>query len=177
MKVKVSGQGYIEHGNIKREFKNHFVTGGLQLMAYLFNYNADGGNGQGGWKGGYWYVSSTGIGSDTSTKTTFSMSTIVLPISTLINPTITQQANYFIGSTASAQITILYPTSALPSGTIGEIGINGANFFNHNANVYTAGQGFNLISRASTADGDFAAFAYNPANMLQIVWNIIFNWV
>jgi len=176
MKVKVSGQGYIEHGNIKREFKNHFVTGGLQLMALLFNY-AGGTNIT--YSNEYWYVSSAGVGVDTSTKTTFIMTGLVSPVSTLINPNVTYQRNYFIGSTASAQITILYPTSALPSVTIGEIGINGIYFLEsqypqYNPNIY---ESLNLMSRASTADGDFAAFAYNPANLLQITWTMIFSWV
>jgi len=176
MKAKVSGQGYIEHGNIKREFKNHFVTGGLELMAWLFNFNGGQFNGLYNYNE-YWYVSSAEVGADTSTKTTFLMSTLVSPLSTLINPSITQQANYFNGSTASAQITILYPTSALPSATIGEIGINGTYYAYNNFNGYAAKDSLNLMSRASTADGDFAAFAYNPANLLQITWTMIFSWV
>jgi len=167
MKVKASGQGYIEHGNIKREFKNHFVSGGLQLMATLFTFNTFGSPAS----HEYWFVSPAGVGTDTTTKTTFVMSTLVSPLSTLINPSISYQHQTFNNSAALAQITIAYPTSAFLSATIGEIGINGV-YTDSGYNI-----GYGLMSRASTADGDFAAFAYNPANMLQITWNMIFSWV
>jgi len=167
MKVKASGQGYIEHGNIKREFKNHFVTGGLELMAWLFSCNI----GPGNTDMEYWSADAILVGADTATQTTFSMSTLVSPINILINASTLYNIYYFNGSTASARIISIYPVSALPSATIGEIGFNGS-FISYAQYIP-----LNLISRASNADGDFIAFAYNPANQLQITWNLIFSWV
>jgi len=169
--MKIQGRGYIKNGNVETHFKNHFVSFGLQTLAdifggadyyiaYNYNYNANVAYAD------TLYFSTINVGTNQSTPTTFITSSLVVPVSNLINPTQTLPITPYNGSQAILTITDEYPISALPQLTIGEIGLYGG-----------LGGANGLISRASVADGDFSAFAYNPANTLIIQWNLIFTFV
>ena len=158
--MKIQGRGYIKNGDVETYFRNHFVSGGLRILADAF--------GQSVWDFHTYAIGITNInvGTNQSTPTTFNTGGLVSPVSSLINPTQTLSVLKYNGSQATIIVTDQYPISALPQVTIGEIGLYGSN-----------GNASGLISRASVADGDFSAFAYNPANSLVIQWNLIFTFV
>ena len=158
--MKIQGRGYIKNGDVETYFRNHFVSSGLELMTDVFNCVLGASNFRIG-------ITNINVGTNQSTPTTFNTGGLVSPVSSLINPTQTLSVLQYNGSQATIIVTDQYPISALPQVTIGEIGLYGSDPY-----VSTV-----MMSRASVADGDFSAFAYNPANSLVIQWNLIFTFV
>ncbi len=166
MKFTIEGRGYIEQDGKREYFKNHFFGNGLKALAEsavggiynspdIFSWNSV-------------YMFGISVGTNTSAPTTFNTSGCYSSVSILQNPAlaISTSSN---GSQFITTYEITFPVSALPAITIGELSLN----INDNDTYFVV---YGPISRASVADGDFAPFAYNPANALVVVWQLVFGF-
>jgi hypothetical protein len=113
------------------------------------------------------------IGSDTSTPTTVSMTSLVSPIGTA--PGTAPNGKSFSGgyySTSTTPVVITWISSwnaGTVSGTLGEAGLY---LFINYFGLTNGGTATNpgLASRLSAADGSFTAFTINTSVALTITW-------
>jgi hypothetical protein len=169
--IGIRGTVKIENGEHIAIGKNHWVAQGLETIASYLVSNA------GGW-GGMWgavYNWNIYIGSDTSTPTTVSMTSLVSPIGTA--PGTAPNTNSYSGvyySTSTTPVVLTYIATwnaGTVSGTLGEAGlyliINTGGLANG-----AAASSPGLASRLSAADGSFTAFTINTAAALTVTWTV-----
>jgi len=115
------------------------------------------------------------IGSDTSTATTVTMTSLVSPIGTA--PGTGPNTNSYSGayySTSTTPVVITYNAiwnAGTVSGTLGEAGL----YLSINTGGLTNGATASspgLASRLSAADGSFTAFTINTAAALTVTWTV-----
>jgi hypothetical protein len=159
--LKLFGEVEIENENTKIKGRNHWVGTGLETLAAFI------GTGSGtsvSTATSNWYIL---LGTDTTTPTNVTMSSLVNPIPIQPNFKLTA-GNYYSGSTNA--VTVKYTAVWFPgtvSGTIGEIGL----YLTLNGGVYPVGNP-GMVSRLSAADNSFTAFTVNTSNALNVVWYI-----
>jgi len=165
-------------------YKNHFVNNALQALMYILLTNFS------------YYTLTSGhtmyiaplnpetmyIGSDTTTKTTASMTALVNPIGTAPgrgpNGRNNSMANLANGSAVTYSATW---NPGTVSGTIGEMALYGSatsTYYTGSLPELTSDLNMNsgsvMLSRLSVADGDFSAFTINTSYPLVIAWTIQF---
>ena len=162
-------------------YRNHFVDSALQAIMYILLTSVSTcGNGY------YNAISPLNpqtiyLGTDTSTKTTPSMTALVDPIGSApgTGPNSFNNAMQLLSNGSAVTFTAMWNAGTV-SGTIGEMALYGSA-----ATAYytgTMGNAVNLywysgsvmMSRLSVADGDFSAFTINSAYPLVIVWTVQF---
>jgi len=161
-------------------YRNHFVNNALQALMniLLTNFNSYVGN----------YSSTDNIvplnpqtmylGSDTTTKTTASMTTLIAPIGTApgTGPNNWNQVLQILTNGSSVTYTATWNAGTV-SGTIGEMALYGSAataYYTGTQNGVTWGSGSVMLSRLSVADGDFSAFTINSTYPLVIAWTVQF---
>jgi len=159
-------------------YRNHFVGNALQALMYIIITNAtvtgnDYFNGLSPLNPTTMY-----IGSDTSTKTTISMTALVAPIGTApgTGPNNWNETLQLLSNGSSATFTATWNAGTV-SGTIGEMALYGiyANTYYQNTNSSVNwGSNTGMLSRLSVADGDFSAFTINTSYPLVIAWTVQF---
>jgi hypothetical protein len=173
--IGIRGTVKIENGDYTVIGKNHWVGQGLEtigsyLVAGTFTtlyYVGAMFNATSNWN--------MYIGSDTTTPTTVSMTSLASPIGTSPGtaPNTTSYSGiYYSSSTTPVVLTWVATWNAgTVSGTLGEAGlyltINTINITNGTA-VTNPG----LASRLSAADGSFTAFTINTAAALTVTWTV-----
>ena len=174
--IGIRGTVKIENGEHIAIGRNHWVAQGLETIgSYLVAGSASVINGLTGvvWDGTYeWNMY---IGSDTSTTTTVSMTSLTSPIGT--SPGTGPNNKSYSGAYYSSSTTPIVLTYAATwnagtvSGTLGETGlylyINTINLAN-GATATNPG----LASRLSAADGSFTAFTINTAAAVTVTWTV-----
>jgi hypothetical protein len=165
-------------------YRNHFVRNALQALMYILltnTYNYSGSS-------VYCLVNfaplnpqTMYLGSDTSTKTTASMTALVAPIGTAPGtaPNGWNSSIQMLSNGSAVTYTATWNAGTV-SGTIGEMALYGSVATNYYTGMLTCGNtiswggGSVMLSRLSVADGDFSAFAINASYPLIIVWTIQF---
>jgi len=158
-------------------YRNHFVNNALQALMYIimtgtsassYHFNAI----------SPLYPNTMYIGSDTSTKTTASMTTLVDPIGTAPGtaPNTWNSTLQLLSNGSSATFTATWNAGTV-SGTIGEMALYGKftkTYYVELSSNPTWGTHTGMLSRLSVADGDFSAFTINTSYPLVITWTIQF---
>jgi len=162
-------------------YRNHFVNSALAALVYILLSNFTNNNGVD-------YYNDTieplnpqtmYIGSDTSTKTTASMTALVAPIGTAPGtaPNSWNSTIQLLSNGSSATFTATWNAGTV-SGTIGEMALYGSAattyYTGYIASSVTWGSSNVMLSRLSVADGDFSSFTINSSYPLVIVWTIQF---
>jgi hypothetical protein len=167
--IGIRGTVKIENGEHIAIGRNHWVAQGFETIgSYLawittqFSMSAP-------------FSWSMYIGSNTSTATTVSMTSLVSPIGTA--PGTAPNALSFSGvyySTSTTPIVLTWIATwnaGTVSGTLGEAGL----YLTINTQGLTNGSAASnpgLVSRLSAADGSFTAFTINTAAALTITWTV-----
>jgi len=181
--IGIRGTVKIENGEYIAIGRNHWVSQGLQTIgSYLISgtnitaYNAQYG-------GSYITVGQVMdtatqqwniyLGSDTSTTTTVSMTSLVSPIGS--SPGTAPNTNSFSGTysaTSSTPVVLTFNATwnaGTVSGTLGEVGLY---LYISTYNLGGSGYFLGLASRLSAADGSFTAFTINTAAALTVTWTV-----
>ena len=109
------------------------------------------------------------LGTDTTTKSTYAMTSLASPLS------VSSTSHSFTVSNSSPGVwdvvyTVTWNAGAIANGTtIGEVGLYGNVLTSATSTAYSANQ---LLSRLSVADGDFTAFQVDASNPLTISYTI-----
>jgi hypothetical protein len=159
--LKLFGKVEIENGNTKINGRNHWVGTGLETLAAFIGSTSGASVNVTTSK---WYML---LGSDTTTPTNVTMSSITTPISKQPNINLVS-GSYFSGSTSA--VLIRYTSVWLPgtvSGTIGEVGL----YLTLSGGYYPVGNP-GMVARFSVADGSFNAFTVDTNKTLNINWDI-----
>jgi len=163
-------------------YRNHFVDSALGAIMYILLTSVTAASG-----GGYFNTiaplnpHTMYIGSDTSTKTTASMTALVNPIGTAPGtaPNSWNNAMQLLSNGSAVTYTATWNAGTV-SGTIGEIALYGsaatAYYVGTLSSSTTPDWNNNsvMLSRLSVADGDFSSFTINSAYPLVIVWTVQF---
>ena len=153
-------------------YRNHFVNNALQALMYiLLTTSFD----IGGETISPLNPNTMHIGSDTSTKTTASMTALVAPIGTApgTGPNNWSQMIQLLSNGSAATFTATWNAGTV-SGTIGEMALYG-NYTEMIGQTNTNwGTHTGMLSRLSVADGDFSAFTINTSYPLVIAWTVQF---
>jgi hypothetical protein len=166
--IGIRGTVKIENGEHIAIGKNHWVGQGLETIgSYLASTVNSISAASNNWN--------MYIGSDTSTATTVSMTSLVSPIGTAPGTAPNNKSNsgvYYSTSTTPIVITWIATWNAgTVSGTLGEVGLylvmNTSGLTN---GAYASYPG--LASRLSAADGSFTAFTINTAAALTVTWTV-----
>jgi hypothetical protein len=166
--IGIRGTVKIENGEHIAIGRNHWVGQGLETIGGYLNYNTGGINGAS-------YSWNMYIGSDTSTATTVSMTSLVLPIGTA--PGTAPNAKSLSGAYYSTSTTPVVLTwvatwnAGTVSGTLGEVGLYLWLYYGNITNGAIASNP-GLVSRLSAADGSFTAFTINTAAALTVTWTV-----
>jgi len=161
-------------------YRNHFVNSALAALMYILLTNVNS-------NGNVDYFSTTSplypntmyIGSDTTTKTTASMTALVDPIGTApgTGPNTWNKTLQMLSNGSSATFTATWNAGTV-SGTIGEMALYGnytETFYTGTlSSVVTWGSHTGMLSRLSVADGDFSSFTINSSYPLVIAWTVQF---
>jgi len=159
-------------------YRNHFVGNALQALMYILLTD--------------FYVNGSlnetiaplnpetmYLGSDTSTKTTASMTALVAPIGTAPGtaPNNWNSSIQILSNGSAATYTATWNAGTV-SGTIGEMALYGSAATTYytgtiNTNI-NWGSGAVMLSRLSVADGDFSAFTINTSYPLIVAWTVQF---
>jgi hypothetical protein len=175
--IGIRGTVKIENGEHVAIGKNHWVGQGFELIGEwldcntYINYNVN---------MGAVYNWNIYIGSDTSTVTTVSMTSLVSPIGNAPGTAPNSKSYsgvYYSTSTTPVVITYIATWNAgTVSGTLGETGLYLYDAF-YASNVkplantsYASNPA--LASRLSAADGSFTAFTINTAAALTVTWTV-----
>jgi len=165
--IGIRGTVKIENGEHIVIGKNHWVGQGLETIGSYLITN--------GSLYGALYSWGMYIGSDTSTTTTVSMTSLISPIGTAPGTapnTKSFSAAYYSTSTIPIVITYIASWNAgTVSGTLGEAGLYVYINFGNVTNGTTASQP-GLASRLSAADGSFTAFTINTSVALTVTWTV-----
>jgi hypothetical protein len=176
--IGIRGTVKIENGEHIAIGRNHWVAQGLEAIGALFVWNGvaytSGSNTSYNFYGAVnnWNIY---IGSDTSTATTVSMTSLVSPIGTApgTGPNTKSYSGVYY-STSTTPIVLTYNATwnaGTVSGTLGETGlylyINTSGLTNG-----TTATNPGLASRLSAADGSFTAFTINTAAALTVTWTV-----
>jgi len=174
--IGIRGTVKIENGEHIVIDRNHWVGQGLELIgAYLII------NGQGNYAAtgpiSNWNIY---IGSDTSTVTTVSMTSLATPIGT--PPGTAPNSKSFSGiyyATSSTPIVLSYVATwnaGTVSGTLGETGLYLYDFYYSYGTKPLTNESYAsnpaLVSRLSAADSSFTAFTINTAAALTVTWTV-----
>jgi len=177
-RIVITGSVEITNGpNHAGPYRNHFVNNALAALMYILltNYTP--------YNDTYPFSplspQTIYLGTDTSTKTTPSMTALVAPIGSApgtapnnFTATVTQFSNGFADTFTATW------NAGTVSGTIGEMALYGYTATNYitGSNVQESwGRGSLLMqSRLSVADGDFSAFTINSTYPLVIAWTVQF---
>jgi hypothetical protein len=177
--IGIRGTVKIENGKHIAIGRNHWVAQGLEAIGSFLVWNGyvlNSANG-GGTTPYYGALYSWNIylGSDTSTATTVSMTSLVSPIGTAPGTgpnTKSYSGVYYSTSTTPVVLTWIAAWNAgTVSGTLGETGLYlyiDTNTLTNGATASNPG----LASRLSAADGSFAAFTINTAAALTVTWTV-----
>jgi len=163
-------------------YRNHFVGTALQVLTYILLTNCSDYN---PYSGDTWiqplHPYAIYLGTDTSTKTTISMTALVSPIGSSPGTgpnSFSQSSSTQLLSNGSADTFTATWNAGTVSGTIGEMAL----YADVITSPCTGGQsGYQMgigtsgmISRLSVADGDFSAFTINTSYPLVIAWTVQF---
>jgi len=180
-RIVITGKVEITNGpKHAGQYRNHFVNNALAALMYILLSN---------WNEYNLYNNNPAyniaplnpqtiyIGSDTTTKTTASMTALVAPIGTApgTGPNNFTGTLQLLSNGSSATYTATWNAGTV-SGTIGEMALYGSAV----NNMLTGNQDTNwnsgsvMLSRLSVADGDFSAFTINTAYPLVIAWTVQF---
>jgi hypothetical protein len=174
--IRIRGIVDIQNGKYHQRARNHFVGAMLNGLINFLAFTGTISNGYAayGWTGLNGYMV---LGTNTTTPTNISMTSLVSPIGTAPGT----KPNSQVGSTAAlsngASVTYTATWNAgTVSGTVGEIGIylyvdNTLRTFGSTPSPATT-----FASRLSVADGDFTSFTINTAAPLTINWTIQFTF-
>jgi len=166
--LSLIGVAVIENGNNKVTGRNHWVGQGLETIGSYLSYT-----------GGSLYPAPYNwnmyIGSDMTTPTTVSMTSLVSPIGTAPGTAPNSKSvsgAYYSTSTIPIVLTFIATWNAgTVSGVLGEVGLYLIiNIAGLTGGSVTSSPG--LASRLSVADGSFTAFTINTAATLTITWKI-----
>jgi len=164
--IGIRGTVKIENGEYVAIGKNHWVGQGLETIGSYLNSTGNPYAALHSW--------SIYIGSDTSTTTTVSMTSLVSPIGTAPGtaPNTTSYSGvYYSTSTIPVVLTYIATWNAgTVSGTLGEAGLY--LYMNSFLTNGAAASNPGLASRLSAADGSFTAFAINTAAALTVTWTV-----
>jgi hypothetical protein len=174
--IGIRGTVKIENGEHIVIGKNHWVAQGLETIGDFlvcpFYYYLSGNVQVGGpYTSGAVYSWNMYLGSDTSTATTVSMTSLVSPIGGGPN---TKSYSGVYYSTSTTPVVLTYNATwnaGTVSGTLGEAGL----YLYINTNTLTNGATASnpgLASRLSAADGSFTAFTINTAAALTVTWTV-----
>jgi len=161
--VGIYGKVKIENGEHLVIGRNHFVGQGLMTIgSYLIStISIDCAA----------YSWNIYLGSDTSTPTNVSMTSLVSGIGSGPNSK-SNSGTYYSSTTTPLVITYTATWNAgTVSGTLGEVGL----YLYMNTNGLTNGSATSnpgLASRLSAADGSFTAFTINTAAALTVTWTV-----
>jgi hypothetical protein len=172
--IGIRGTVKIENGEHVAIGKNHWVAQGLETIAVLLVWNGNTSSTSYSVFGAV-YNWNIYIGSDTSTATTVSMTSLVSPIGTApgTGPNTKSYSGVYY-STSTTPIVITYNATwnaGTVSGTLGETGL----YLYINTNGLTNGATASnpgLASRLSAADGSFTSFTINTAAALTVTWTV-----
>jgi hypothetical protein len=167
--IGIRGTVKIENGEHIAIGRNHWVAQGLETIG---NYLIWVSSSTFGISGNLWNMY---IGSDTSTATTVSMTSLVSPIGTAPGTAPNNKSVsgvYYSTSTTPVVITWISSWNAgTVSGTLGEVGLYlGMNIAGMINGASASNPG--LASRLSAADGSFTAFTINTSVALTITWTV-----
>jgi len=165
--LSLIGIAVIENGDNKVTGRNHWVGQGLETIGSYLVYTSTLNAASSNW--------SMYIGSDTTTPTTVSMTSLVSPIGTLPGTAPNSKSvsgAYYSTSTTPIVLTFIATWNAgTVSGILGEVGLYlTMNTSGLSSGAYSSNPG--LASRLSAADGSLTAFAINTAATLTITWKI-----
>jgi len=171
--IGIRGTVKIENGEHVAIGRNHWVAQGLETIGAFLVWSGIS-NPSGATTGPYTFYGATYswnmyIGSDTSTATTVSMTSLVSKIGGGPN---TNGYSGVYHSTSTTPIVLTYQAtwnSGTVSGTLGEVGL----YFMINTSGLSNGAAASnpgLASRLSAADGSFTAFTINTAAALTVTW-------
>jgi len=162
--IGIRGTVKIENGNHIAIGRNHWVGQGLETIGnYIISGNSSLTAASNNW--------TMHIGSDTSTTTTVSMTSLVSQIGGGPNSTNLWGTYYSTSTTPVVLIWVGTWNAGAVSGTLGEAGLY--LYINYGAlgNGTTASQP-GLASRLSAADGSFTAFTINTSAALTVTWTV-----
>jgi len=180
-RIVITGSVEITNGpNHAGPYRNHFVNNALSALMYIIMTNATPAN---------YYFSNISplnpttmyLGSDTSTKTTASMTALVAPIGTApgTGPNSWNETLQRLSNGSAVSYTATWNAGTV-SGTIGEMALYGTftqTYYYGSVSlsaVTSWGGHTGMLSRLSVADGNFSAFTINSTYPLVIVWTIQF---
>jgi hypothetical protein len=165
--IGIRGTVKIENGEYIAIGRNHWVGQGLETIgSYLINSTSVN-------TGSYnWNMY---LGSDTSTPTIVSMTSLVSPIGTAPGtaPNTTSRSGTYY-STSTTPVVIIWTATwnaGTVSGTLGEVGLYlwiNIGYLTNGTTTSSPG----LASRLSAADGSFTAFTINTAAALTVTWTV-----
>jgi len=177
--IGIRGTVKIENGEHIAIGRNHWVGQGFELIGGYLVTGAI--NVSGGWYGATdnWDIY---IGSDTSTVTTVSMTSLISPIGTTPGTapnTKSPSGAYYSSSTTPVVLSYVATWNAgTVSGTLGEVGLYLLDaYYNVGVRPLTNSSYISnpaLVSRLSAADGSFTAFTINTAAALTVTWTVSF---
>jgi len=164
--IGIRGTVKIENGEHIAIGRNHWVGQGLEGIGSYLVVNATN-------VYGATYSWNIYIGSDTTTATTVSMTSLVSPIGTA--PGTAPNAKSYSGAYYSSSTTpvVLTYTATWNAGTVsGTLGEAGLYLYLGYTNLqnYSMASTPGLASRLSVADGSFTAFTINTSVALTITW-------
>jgi len=152
-------------------YRNHFVNNALQALMYILLTSFS--------SSSYTIAplnpNTMYIGSDTSTKTTASMTALVAPIGTAPGtaPNIWNSSIQLLSNGSAVTYSATWNVGTV-SGTIGEMALYGSAATSIGSANSNWGSSAVMLSRLSVADGDFSSFTINSTYPLVIAWTVQF---
>jgi hypothetical protein len=162
--IGIRGTVKIENGEHVAIGRNHWVGQGLETIGdYIISVSPSLYGGGNNW--------TMYLGSDTSTPTIVSMTSLVSQIGSKPNST-SSSGTYYSTSTTPIVLTWVATWNAgTVSGTLGEVGLY--IYMNYGALVNGAATSNpGLASRLSAADGSFTPFTINTSAALTVTWTV-----
>jgi hypothetical protein len=162
--IGIRGTVKIENGEHVAIGRNHWVGQGLETIGnYIISSNSNLGAAGTNW--------TMRLGSDTSTTTTVSMTSLVSQIGGNPSSQTSWGTYYATSTTPVVLIWIATWNAGTVSGTLGEAGLYLYISYGALGNGTAASQP-GLASRLSAADGSFTAFTINTAAALTVTWTV-----